>query len=633
MVKQVTRPKDDEWVLLHAYGMRTPASGSIAMDAKLPDEGSLVTLLGRTGTDHRNMEQFNFKHVLSPEAIVLIDEMSEKGIAEEATINAITYWSNRDITSLTNMLNSDPYKFIQSGGIEFKVVDRLRSNFKISDTSKTRLRAIVNYFYFNSAGENLVKNSTDTVGNMRTLQYNCLAYIEPIHRKTMLNYITSNSCSIPPGGFDKPSNVPLLVKINDKLISHRKHYMSAWFIAKYAQGNNNPFKRVLSSRKEIDDKPLVESQRMAIGSALKNKFSIITGCAGYGKTTIVKALAEALTEKKYANTELILCTPTGKAVARLKEMVNTENVIYDIRTIHSVLGFNGRTFTASNFKDTIIVIDEASMVDSKLLANVVQRLPIKLILVGDSEQLPPVGEGQPFRDLISMFPDKVLELTHNFRAKAAINSASTAIRASEAPVAMSSEGEEFRLSPYKGLIGIKSRLYDLYEEGQLDFTQDIVITYTNDVVDDVNTCLKELANPGSGLVWTIGDRIMFSQNNYDKGYVNGDVAIINGITGTKNKKYTLTLVDTNHTVQLTSKEMNTCKHAYALTVHKSQGSEYRNVYYILTGSGFHISRSLVYTAVTRAKKVCDIMGNIELFNKGFKEPIRETVIKHIPLEK
>ena len=176
---------------------------------------------------------------------------------------------------------------------------------------------------------------------------------------------------------------------------------------------------------------LDESQSSAVESALESGDKIITGGAGTGKTTVIKAINMAMDE------QAILLAPTGKAAARIREATG-----YDAHTIHSELQYDGTTFRRQGRFDRPLIIDEASMIEAPLMAKLLDYHPPKLILVGDASQLPPVGHGSPFHDLIEIMPERTSRLTTCHRARGAVHIAASAIREGRAPEPMIDSGGE-----------------------------------------------------------------------------------------------------------------------------------------------------------------------------------------------
>lgn len=213
---------------------------------------------------------------------------------------------------------------------------------------------------------------------------------------------------------------------------------------------------------------LNEDQEAAIDAALSKRFAIITGSAGTGKTTIIKTIVEQ------SDDVCLLCAFTGKAAARMREATG-----HPASTLHSTMKYNGLDFLLDSFNCPVI-IDEASMIDSALMAEVIRRNPTHLTLIGDQAQLPPVGKGQPFHDLIKIAPDKVIDLKHNYRSREAIHEAVTLVRnGAMPPTSAQSENEKWNVINCGAPEVTHSEILKYVKAGALDFSQDIILCPRN----------------------------------------------------------------------------------------------------------------------------------------------------------
>ena len=372
---------------------------------------------------------------------------------------------------------------------------------------------------------------------------------------------------------------------------------------------------------------LNKDQKQAISMAKMHTFCIITGGAGTGKTTIIKQIADNSTLPK-------LCCFAGKAAARLREATGMQT-----STIHSMLRFNGTGFTCSSLRGLSVIIDESSMVNSNLLAEIIKRGPDKLILVGDEAQLPPVGGGQPFHDLIKLRPDIVTNLSICYRNREAVFKAALKIRNGEPPAKKDkSEGESWEIMHTGDGEETINTILQWIKAGTMDFQKDIILSPKNEFVDKANEEILKIVNPHEdGEKWAVNDRIMCLKNTPDIDTWNGTTGTITGIDdkGRAWVKGDIPFVINGHEEIecLWNKEtLSNCKHAYALTVHKSQGSQYRNVVFCAFQADTHtiISRSLIYTAVTRTVGNCVVVGNSHAFYTGIKiMKDRNTVLQEL----
>ena len=385
---------------------------------------------------------------------------------------------------------------------------------------------------------------------------------------------------------------------------------------------------------------LDETQLKAVGHAASSKFSVITGGAGTGKTTIIKQINEHL---KANRQKVEMCAPSGKAAARLKEATK-----HDASTIHRMLGSNGTQFMRETLKGVCVIVDESSMVDSELMAEIIKRAPEKLILVGDAAQLSPVGKGQPFHDIIALRPDVVVQLTKCYRNSEAVFKAATAIRNGHQVLDRDeSENEKWTILNTGDDEATHTAIIAQVKAGFFDFTQDIILCPKNGkadisaTVESLNEDIAAIVNPRQAHErFVIGDRVMNTKNLADKDIWNGTTGTIHAIETTGAIWITLDepIIDWRQstanetvykdTVQLSKKEIQNLKLAYALSVHKSQGSQYRKVCFVCLGRDSHalLTRSLIYTAVTRTREQCIVVGESYAFRAGCQTVTQKTTI-------
>lgn len=374
---------------------------------------------------------------------------------------------------------------------------------------------------------------------------------------------------------------------------------------------------------------LDNNQLAAIDKATDSGLTVITGGAGTGKTTIIKELATRLQAKGHP---VLLAAFAGKAAARIKEATG-----FEASTIHRMLGWMGDRFTCGSLQGETVIIDEASMVSSTLLAEITRRHPDRLVLVGDAAQLPPVGEGQPFHDIIRFFPQRVAYLSTCYRATEAVFKAATAIRNGGQPLMQDeSEHEKWRMVPTGDARATHQYILNLAKRGYLDFSQDIVLTPRNDdeangaaAIVPLNADLVEIANPRDGKEdgkFKAGDRVLNTKNLPNLDIWNGTTATVMAVEP-KGRLYIKTDYpvmgdDGQKTTEVTvpKEDAKNFRHAYALTVHKSQGSQYRKVVFVvLQRDAFALlDRSMIYTGVTRARQECLVVGEFRAFGEAIR---------------
>lgn len=404
---------------------------------------------------------------------------------------------------------------------------------------------------------------------------------------------------------------------------------------------------------------LDEVQRRAVLDAASRGVFILTGGPGTGKTTTIRAML-----KVFANEgmEIELCAPTGRAAKRMSEATG-----YPARTIHRLLGIgkssdeDGTGIPQDNkasyihnashpLEADVIVVDEMSMVDILLMYSLVRAVPVgaRLIMVGDANQLPSVGPGNVLRDMIGSGVFSVVTLERIFRQseKSDIVENAHSINRGE-HVAIDNKSRDFYFAKSYDADRIIERACSyLRPDGLPKYVSanvfDIqVLTPTrkgNLGVERLNGVLQQYLNPPSRgkkeyetshRLFREGDKVMQVKNNYDiaweirgrygiatdkgEGVFNGDIGIISEIDSFA--RVLTVIFDDNRTVEYDFNQLDELEHAFAMTIHKSQGSEYPAVIIpLLPGPRLLYNRNLLYTAITRAKKCVVIIGDETTFN-------------------
>jgi exodeoxyribonuclease V alpha subunit len=369
---------------------------------------------------------------------------------------------------------------------------------------------------------------------------------------------------------------------------------------------------------------LSESQREAVKLALKNKALVITGGPGVGKTTIVKSIIRIILAKKIG---ILLCAPTGRAAKRLSEAAGLE-----AKTIHRLLEYdpmiNGFKRSKENLLETsLVVMDETSMVDVVLMNRLLSAIPdhAGLIIVGDIDQLPSVGPGAVLSDIIGSGAVPTVRLVEIFRQAATSKIIVNAhkINKGEMPIkADTKEPSDFYFIPAETSEEIHQKLTRSVTEripqrfGMHPVRDIQVLTPMNRGVlgaRSLNVELQKMLNPqaGAGInrfgtTFASGDKVMQTVNNYDKDVFNGDIG---WITAVDTEEGVIRVNFDGRLVEYEFGELDELSLAYAATIHKSQGSEYPAVVIPLATEHYVLlERNLLYTAVTRGKKLVVIIG-------------------------
>ncbi len=369
---------------------------------------------------------------------------------------------------------------------------------------------------------------------------------------------------------------------------------------------------------------LADEQKEAVEAALRSQLMVITGGPGTGKTTLVRAIIMAA--QQYG-AKVRLMAPTGRAAKRLAISSGV-----DADTIHKALEAELREDDKTVFnknesdllKEDLIIVDEASMMDIQLFYHLLQALKedARLILVGDADQLPPVGPGNPLKSIITWDEVPVVRLNHIFRQEEGSGIIENAALIREGKL-FEPDGEgDFQVihvtsenEAFEKVLEI-CRRFHYEEEKQKMCLQVLSPMYRGDCgVDHLNQAIQEMVHGrpiAAGVRFLVGDKVMQKRNDYDKGVYNGDVGIVWGVT---DKKVMVSFY--NKEVTYEEEERNDLQLAYATTVHKSQGSEYDTVIFVLLPSQpMMLKRNLLYTGVTRAKKNTILITNDHAIDKA-----------------
>ncbi|MCI9230248.1 MAG: ATP-dependent RecD-like DNA helicase [Lachnospiraceae bacterium] len=363
-----------------------------------------------------------------------------------------------------------------------------------------------------------------------------------------------------------------------------------------------------------------EIQADAIRRAAMAKVMVLTGGPGTGKTTTTQGIIAAY---RAYGLKVLLAAPTGRAAKRMTEATGLE-----AKTIHRLLECKppeGYQKDEENpLEGDVLIVDECSMIDIILMNSLLKAIPagMRLILVGDIDQLPSVGAGNVLRDIIDSGSFPVIRLTRIFRQaqESRIVMNAHRINGGQMPDISNGKGTDFffvqREEPEEAAAEIvklvKEKLPRYYGKAPADIQvltpmQKGVVGATN-----LNLALQEALNPEgdglrrSGFVYRVNDKVMQIKNNYDKEVFNGDIGMIEAVDMTERM---LTVNFDNRKIVYDATELDELVHAYATTIHKAQGSEYPIVAMPVLMTHFvMLQRNLIYTGITRAKKVLVMVG-------------------------
>jgi len=371
-------------------------------------------------------------------------------------------------------------------------------------------------------------------------------------------------------------------------------------------------------------------QVAAIKQAIDSKVMVLTGGPGTGKTTTTQGIIAAY---KAAGLRILLAAPTGRASKRMSEATGM-----DAKTIHRLLEYNPQDGYKRNDENPLegdaLIVDECSMIDIILMYNLMKAIPehMRLVMVGDIDQLPSVGAGNVLRDIIESEKIPVIRLTRIFRQaqSSRIVMSAHAINQGRFPDISNGMNTDFffikKDNPEQVAEEIvklvRDRLPKAYNQPLSNIQ--VLTPMQRSVVGagNLNVVLQQALNHNTqsisrgGNTYKLGDRVMQIRNNYDKNVFNGDIGTVEKVN-LEDRTLTINFDDT--LVEYEASELDEVVLAYATTIHKSQGSEYPIVVIPVLMTHFvMLQRNLIYTGITRAKKICVLIGQTKALSYAIR---------------
>ena len=592
------------------------------------------------GIGMKKVKQIQESYEENRELRNIIIKLSPYGITPNYCLRIYKKYKEKSI----EIINKNPYRLAEEvRGIGFKIADEIASKIGIDKYSPDRIMQGI-LFTLNQSLANghtylpkrvLIEQSVKILGVESSFVEKGimdLAYAQKVHIENkngeilvylMMYYICENG-------------------VCKEIIKLSQHEIKDLHI--------NIDKEIKIVEKE-DNINLAKNQIEAVKEAINNGVTIITGGPGTGKTTTINTIIKIFENN---DQKVVLCAPTGRAAKRMSETSNKE-----AKTIHRLLemGFATDSDELIFFKDEedpidadVIILDEASMVDIILMYNLLKavKLGTRLLLVGDSDQLPSVGAGNVLKDIIDSGVIKTVRLNEIFRQARESMIVVNAHKINNGePLFLNVKNKDFfflRKNTNEEIINeiiglVSERLPKFYKFDKLKDIQVLASMRKGDLgVNNLNIELQKYLNPPEKYkqeeqfakrTFRVGDKVMQIRNNYTKkwetedksdsgeGIYNGDIGYIFHID--KDKKTVYVLFDKVKLASYKYDELDELDHSFCTTIHKSQGSEFPVVVIpIVWAPPMLLSRNLLYTAVTRAKKLVVLVGDVRYLEQMIK---------------
>lgn len=570
----------------------------------------------------------------------IIIQLSPYGITPNYCLRIYKKYKEKSL----EVINKNPYRLAEEvRGIGFRIADDIASKIGIDKYSPDRIMQGILFTLNQSLGSGhtylpkrvLIEQSVKILGVDPTFVENGiidLAYNQKVHLENkngeilvylMMYYICENGVCKEIVKLSQHETKDLHINIDEEI-------------------------KIVEKEDEIS---LANNQILAVKEAINNGVTIITGGPGTGKTTTINTIIKIFENN---DQKVVLCAPTGRAAKRMSETSNKE-----AKTIHRLLemGFSTDSDELKFFKDEedpieadVIILDEASMVDIILMYNLLKaiKLGTRLLLVGDSDQLPSVGAGNVLKDIIDSGVIKTVRLDEIFRQARESMIVVNAHKINNGePLFLNVKNKDFFFlrkntneEILNEIIGLVSeRLPKFYNFDKLKDIQVLTSMRKGDLgVTNLNIELQKYLNPPnkykqeeefSKRTFRVGDKVMQIRNNYTKkwetedksdngeGIYNGDIGYIFHID--KDKKTIFVIFDKVKIASYKYDELDELDHSFCTTIHKSQGSEFPVVVIpIVWAPPMLLSRNLLYTAVTRAKKLVVLVGDVKYLEQMIK---------------
>lgn len=560
----------------------------------------------------------------------LLITLNSLGLSHNLALKIIKHYG-RDCLKV---LKENPYRLAEDiYGVGFVKADRISRLLGIEESSRTRIEAGVLYILDKAQEDGHVFLPLSELLD----QSSRLLGIDSSVIESALPYISDSGKIVID---DTPSGKAAYLRglhVAEKELARRLRAINSFKGLPFTLDFENLLKDTESNLKMS----FSHAQKEAVITALKNKVTLITGGPGTGKTTVIRGIIDV---SRRLNLKVLLCAPTGRAAKRMEEATG-----HPAHTIHRLLEYSPNLKRFRKNEDNplevdLLIVDESSMIDTVLMSNLLKATPKSsmLVLVGDSDQLPSVGPGNVFRDLIESSQFPCVRLNQIFRqamGSLIVLNAHRIMSGAMPILAGREKGKDFifyeRSEPEEILNTIVALIRKQIPEEYGISKEEIQILspmHKGKIgVSSLNEVLQKVMNPTGPEIrrgLRLGDRVIQLKNNYDKEVFNGDIGRIEAVakeTGEIEVSYDSRLIRYDPT------ELDEIMPAYAISIHKSQGSEYKCVIVPVTTSHYvMLQRNLIYTALTRAKRLAIFVGTkkaVAIATKNNKPVMRYTLLK------